>query len=303
MGGHFGRHLKNSLAILSAATVIGGCSILGSNAPSLGENFQKCWKDKAHMEADTKVYSEFDQKLERFLNCYLGPMIGDGESVSEDVQLLRGHIAAALVARYGAFNITGEVGEVFNIRFRSYDKLQTDAEDILTGLYKVEYELRRDSGLFKDLEPRALPPDFLPEVRKIYKNAYRRARLVELADLTKDAGTPTFRRGKLVIANIIATAGAPSPAGVSNAIRDLKTGMIKLGVIDKFGGAYLQDAQSYLTCVHRRQIDNGRKPVGGTCADRLEGDWQNWDGRLQEACDRLAKVAQLKLSCLPGQYK
>ena len=297
-----------ALVAVSGALAIGGCaSIFGPDTPSLGGKFLGCW-DRAKVEADDQRYEDFDKKLDDLLSCYLGPdkaAVGNSpnEEAMKKVRLLRAHIAATLIARYGTFNVTGEVGGIFNIRFRGYSNLQADAEDIMTGIHKVENEIRSESDLFENLTPRVRPPKFFAEVNKVYERAYRYERYVELTDLLKEAGTPTVRRGQQIITNIIATASAPTPGGIITALKDVKTVIKKIGVIEIYGGAYLEDAKNYLTCVYLREAGQPRRTYNA-CGQALKEDWKNWDKSLEEACERLGKASGLsKAICVPGQYR
>jgi|GEM_PF-5669640 len=255
------------------------------------------------------ILTAYEARLDQFLGCLLGPYTGQADetstmtvvpasSVSPEVKSLRGHIMAGAIARYAAFNVDGKVGDI-DLGFRDYTRAPDDAADSLLALTRVETDLRRWSGLFKDLNP----PDLslfsdLEHVTHEFQRIYRLRTIVYMTDLIKEAATPTFRRGRPIVANLISASRLGNISGLRHALKGVTKAAEKLAVLSAFSDAYIDDARTQLSDAH------AKCPLGNRCvANRtLNGYWIAWDKRITDACTRMADVSKIAMTCLPGVY-
>jgi hypothetical protein len=313
-------YLRKAAAVFAILTVA-GCSTLGSSpgdiADSADPDLATCLGvGKSNLEglkAEIEKYrdalvAETNKRLDRFLDCYVGPDLKADKETLEAVKLLRGHVITTVTARYAAFNVTGEVGNFWSLDYRTYNGMQRDAGDIVVSLGAAEKGFRSESGLFRDkgLQPSTTTIDFLVRVRNTLHGFARLARVLDVASAVRSAATPTVQRGRPVIANLIGVFTTPTTSNVKSALGDFVTGLEKLTVLKSFGDAYRQDIRDYLTCVQEREDPGSTEPVGEPqtkCAGSMKLDWQQWDAALGEACGRLADRAGIVNVCTPGEYK
>lgn len=309
------------VAAVCAVLALAGCSTLGLSPEKVADSGDsdlttclgaeksglKGLKDEIEKYRDALV-PEVNKRLDQFLDCYVGPELKADKQTREEVKLLRGHVITTVVARYAAFNVTGEVGNFWSLDFRTYNGMQRDAGDIVVSLGAAEKGFRSESGLFKDkdLQPSATTIDFLVRVRNTLHGFARLARVLDVAGAVRSAATPTVQRGREVVANLVGVFTAPTTSNVKSALGDFVTGLEKLTVLKSFGDAYRQDIRDYLTCAQEREDPGSTEPAGEAltkCADSMKQDWQQWDAALGEACDRLADRAGIVNVCTPGEYK
>lgn len=284
--------VMRGVAMVVAVILLGGCSGL-SAVGKIGELASECKTDiRKTARREKEKLRDWDQRLllkaENFLDCAVGPAKTPG------AKLLRGHIVVAVLARYGAFNLLGDVGTVYTVDFRSYDKMKDDAQRILLSIEKAETRLRRASRLFPALLPKVSDlPAFqkpgvkihLPEVNKEYGHLEKQWRVLAVARVLRDVERPTYHRARGIFTSLISFAGAPSLGGGKILLSDALNAFKKFGIVKNFAGAYLSDGKNFLIKFKSAQIK--------------KTDWEPWDMLIKDACARLAKVAQSNPHCLP----
>ena len=163
------------VAAACAVLIVAGCSTLGLSTEKAtdsgdldlasclgkGKSGLKSLKDEIDKYRNALV-SEVNKRLDEFLDCYVGPELKADKQTRDEVKLLRGHIITTVVARYAAFNVTGEVGDFWSLDFRTYNGMQRDAGDIVVSLGAAEKGFRSESGLFKDKDLQPSPCTVLP---------------------------------------------------------------------------------------------------------------------------------------------
>lgn len=231
------------------------------------------------------------------LDCIFGTIKGNDE-VALNKHLLRAHILVTLVARYAAFNVTGDVGGVKNVDFTTYDEIGDDAATILSHLELVEDLLRIRASKIpsKAAEYTSFKRDMSGSVTagklaNLDHFAHVNRLYLELAilQLVIDSERPTYRRLKKAIFSIISAIATENPAAAKPAANAAIAGLGKIAVLRRFAPAYIQDANEYVGSV---------KPDFTFKKDAGIADWQHWDALLIEACDRLADTGQAKNHCL-----
>jgi hypothetical protein len=302
-----------ALYVIAILAFVGGCgTIFDSPEAGIPEDSEtnsclaKAEAEVAKAEKAKGIDLDDVARIDHFLTCYVGPASDPGDSLRDhELKLLRGHIVVALLARYGAFNITGEVGDVININFRSYAARHDDARDILDAIEDAELKLRQESSFFPKLPRRPRPPAFLLDVNKAYDSAYKVDRVLTVSDLLKEAATPTYRRTRIFVTSLIAAIGG-SVGAAKDAFKDAYNGLRKFAVIGTFGKAYRTDALGYLAVKHpnlKEYAEIAKKysiksPTTPASAVGIE-DWREWDKLINEACERLAKFSDKRPHCSP----
>ncbi len=306
-----GRRLLPIIAVLAVGTVFmlsGGCAgveqeVVG--AVSEDNSAVDCLKQTDEDSAKPESSLSYEARIDRFLTCYIGPAENDDGQQERELKLLRGHIVVALLARYAAFKLTGEVGDVININFRHYSGLRDDARDVLGAIEDAEFKLRQASMHFPSLPRRPMPPEYLPNVRKAYETAYKMDRILTVADLAKEAATPTYRRTRRFVTGLLTALSAGSIGSAEGVFKDAYNGLRSLVVLRAFGKAYREDAKLYLEVKHGKHPEMvGTVALPTTPAATLSAtvgieDWRAWDERIVEACERIAKFADARHHCTP----
>lgn len=297
------------------ATETGALLNFGSLA---GDLSQKSGASFADIKA---ALDEAGTRLDVMLNCFIGPgrkdaptdpkmaykhfseILADQEKYAE-LRHLRGHIIVTLLARYGAFNQTGQVGDIIKIDFSRSGRNAGDAADTLSAIGDAEYEIRRVSSLFdrsgdpnsgKLLRPYRPKSDMsaLPNVDAAYDRLYRVQRISAVAEVLREAGTSTVRGGATIARGVLALAQSPTIGGVTDLYKQIKAAVEKLAILDSFGKAYLEDARTYLEA--RYAGLNESTPVAINI-----GHWRDWDELLEDACSRLKLESGTRRDCTPG---
>jgi len=248
------------------------------------------------------VLGGYEQKLDKFLICLVGPDVTDDSMVIKaEVKQLRAHIISTVIARYAAFNLDGKMGQEFIVPLIAYDERIDDAEDSLLSIVKVERPIRARSGLFSDLSP----PDYsefdpVPSVQRNIESYGRLYRVLHFVDAIKEAGTPTARRARKLMRGVIGAVMSGSISGLRSSLKSVTMALGKLYLVKDLAGSYRGDISAYLSCVQSRE--SGEK-MDGICGNSLKEDWKTWDKLLAGACLRLKSVADIEVSCTPGSYK
>ena len=184
------------------------------------------------------------------------------ESELQQLQLYRGHIIVALLTRYGAFNITGQVGDTFQINFTSYSRAAQDAASLLAKVETAERELRA----LNNVNATKFPPD--PNSGVAHSNKAPRAqrlhRILSVVKVAEAAFRPTVRRARGFFTNLALAFGGSAPSGLA-ALKDALNGIKKLAVLKEFGQAYFFDAREDLS-----KMLNGSRTLS-------KSDWEDWD--------------------------
>ena len=206
--------------------------------------------------------------LDRFLDC----AIGEVDPNNREVRLLRGHMIVAMLAQYGAFNIT----------FGNYEDKKEDATALLAQIEVAEEELRRASNIFAG----GIPPETAtPTVDKL-----RRA--VAVLNVAIIAERPTVKRLRGVALNIVAAISG-GPGAVKDLVRDALRGIKKVVKLDLWGGAYRQDTHTFLA--------QFRASAGQNQATVEEKHWTLWNREIKRACKVLEVIAGVKEHCVPSK--
>ncbi|HEY9079162.1 hypothetical protein [Magnetovibrio sp.] len=318
------------IAVASVAIVfLGGCSIVRGNTNFLQETAElnKCVELAGDLDGDGNsgsddfkvIAKKAGEGLDVMLNCYLGPQKQEAPTNAgadalptrsqyegtltisdehKELRLLRGHIIVTLLSRYGAFNHTGEIGDVVNLNFARSGGVAQSAADTLAAIGDAEYELRRASMHFKtnndpksgELIPLTEISEKMSNVREAYDWVHQVRRVSLVTEVLKETSTPTAKGLSLFASRVRTLVQTPTLSGVKELYTQTKTAMKKLALLDRFGKAYLDDARTYIQATY----DKGK--VDST-------DWQFWDQLLEDACVRLQKESGSKRDCTPGNYK
>ncbi len=313
--------MKKSIWILSLLLLLtSGCNRANAFNSSLEKSLATVTEDKPEMDSVKKcitstklenpegdnvgsILSNYEQKLDSFLMCLVGPDLGDDATkVSAETKQLRAHIIATVIARYAAFNLDGQMGEEFTIPLKEYDGRIDNAEDSLLAITKVERPIRARSGLFSDLAaPDYSEFDPVPSVQAKIESYGRLYRVLHYVDATKKAAKPTVRRARSLVRGVIGSIMSGSITDLKGALGKVTGSLAKLAIVKDLAGSYRNDISAYLGCVESRQT--GTAVAGGVCGASLKEDWRAWDKLLKKGCSRLQSVADLEVSCTPGTYK
>lgn len=191
---------------------------------------------------------------------------------------------------------------------------------MLAAIGDAEYELRRSSDLFKTtndpnsddlLNPYNLDTetssaairfsnqskDFrADEVNAIYAQLYRARRVSVIAELFKEAGKPTVKRGIGYAKGLLAFFRSPSVGGLRGLFGSIKAGVKKVATENRFGGAYIDMVRRFVDLTFKDMTAGSPKPID-------KKHWQYWDSILTKACGWLASETDSKRDCTPGDYK
>lgn len=235
------------------------------------------------------------------LDCVFGNIAASGNARQQ--RLLRAHMMVTLIARYGAFNITGDVGGIRNTEFADYDEITEDASTLMARIEVVQDMLRIAAYKADKAAGGAAFANFkrdtsasVPAVKLSNLEYLKRVNLryLELAilQLVLDAETPTYRRVKKSVRSVIGAVLARNPSAAKPALSAALSGLAKAAVLDRFAGAYVGDANEYGGAIHTNGYawDTAKTPA--------PGHWADWDALLTEACDRLAEKGDIKNHCL-----
>jgi hypothetical protein len=242
------------------------------------------------------------QQLDTFLACYVGPHGVDPGTVKPQVKLLRAHMITAVASRYAAYNVTGEIGEIVDMKFRRVPEMQDISRKLITDFQRVEYDLRVESGYFKDAKREPQKFDELTPVKDTYDALARFARVVDIMDIVYDANEPTRVRARQAIMNLVSIANVPTPDNVRAAGKDASTLLKKLVILDNFALAYRKAIGDRLACVQANESAAKGGSVDTRCKP-IKEEWKYWDGLIDEACTRIEKFGnKTKHTCLPFEY-
>jgi hypothetical protein len=120
--------------------------------------------------------------------------------------------------------------------------------------------------------------------------AYRLYRVATVVELVGDASKPGRKRAFKFARNLVGVIAAPSISGVVGLFNQAKESYKLIQVLDKRGGAMIDDARNIIEEVFKKKSIS-------------KSDWAVWDGLLEEACKNLAEVSASRRDCTPGNYK
>ena len=288
--------------IIQMALVVIGIGTLGGCAATLFDyddprlpTAQKCRTSAVETAKDVKGIEKYVVEIDLFLDCYVGKIEGDPKSEKvKELKLFRGHVIVTLLARYGAFNITGKVEGIRDIDYTPYPGIDEDAADILAGIEEAEIRLRRASKIFKDVTQKLDRPAYLvgsndyKEIDDTYDTANKVKRIQSVLKLLKHSETPTIKRAWSFLRNIVAASGGSVAAG-RQALKDGANGLQKLAVLRSFGRGYRLFARSL---IEKRFKSGANKSA-----------WKIVDKPLVNACLALTEEAKTEPHCAPGTYR
>ncbi len=283
-------------ALIGAVIILGGCAggaVLDLIKNPKFPNRDVCVKNNI-IDQDNNIKTSWLNKsladpmeVNKFLDCVVADLktseyrdLSDNDKkIRNELFLYRGHIVVTLLARYGAFNVTGKVGSSLNINYSGYDRAQGDAASILTRIEEAEVGLRGASNVTDLPGGGKIKPGKVPTVRRLH-------RVAEVIQVAVAVERPTARRARNFVERVIAAVGGSVPSGLE-ALKDAVNGIKKLTVLKFFTRAYLVDAKGDLD----RFMSNNTMPD--------KSDWADWSELLNETCDRLADFAGGVNHCTP----
>ena len=235
----------------------------------------------------TYTVAAHDWRLNRFLDCYVGP-VGDEDN---EGRLLRAHILLVLMAKFGAELVLSHAN----------GQQVAQAERLLGHVADAELALRGASRIMA--EPAASgqitiddPTDGMQTTLRWRAFASRLLRVFQVGvDDERIDAQQSIDRG----ANLVAAFSGSSP-DFSLLLRDGLTGAIAVQGIRLYGDAYLRDARETLAMSRRATtVENGNFTYD---AATIRQGWKIWDAELTTTCATLATVARTDdPGCLPKQ--
>ena len=285
---------------LALTACVGGPSLYGVTKADLNE--AACQRANV-LDNDQELTPKFLLEIAKhpgsindFLDCVLfdfepgNKVRWNGKAAElQKLQLYRGHVMVALLTRYGAFNITGQVGDTFQINFRSYSRAPQDASSLLTKIETAERELRALNTVNAQQFPAASSQGIVRSTKN--PRAQRLHRVLSVVKVAESAFRPTIRRARGFFTNLALAFGGSSPSGLA-ALKGELNGIKKLAVLEQFGRAYFFDARQDLSNILKGTLD-GTRPL-------LSSDWEGWDTLIDEACIGIGAVASATPHCTPA---
>ncbi len=226
---------------------------------------------------------------------YYGNTLNDisDEAKRNEFRHLRGHAIVALISRYGAFNATGEVGDIV---VPLPDLEPDDAADIMSAIHEAEYEIRRSSERFDRATldaPYQLRDTDFENVNRRYQLFHRIRRVGAVAELAAEAATPTGRRTLGFARALVSVVATPTAGGIADLYARAKAGIEKLAILNQLAPAYLADTNTILQARFDAVVAGGKV---------TRAHWEQWDAHIHDSCKRLAKTAGVNMDCTPGDY-
>ncbi|MEJ2452867.1 MAG: hypothetical protein P8103_01740 [Candidatus Thiodiazotropha sp.] len=208
---------------------------------------------------------EGEASIDTLLDCALSP------AITEESKLYRGHVLLSLLAQYGAYNL--QIGP--------YEERIGDAITLLAHIKQAEYSLRGPSSVVK--------PDVI--FRRYQERPARLDRITYVLEVALYAERPTLRRLKGRVGSLVGSiASGASTESIRWSLKGAIDGIEKSIHLRLYGKAYLDDAKEDLS----RFTGEGQLPEAA--------DWQRRDAMIEEACDQIAKLANLNgYSCIPEE--
>lgn len=314
--------MKRRFILLMASiflTVLSGCSLQAVNHSSNQEKAdrkKKCFKS---FEKDVKgvdKIQEYVSFLDKALECHFGPERFSEErgsasksdilKVKREVELLRAHAIAALITRYGAFNLDGKIGGVVKFPLGENPEEQADAVDIILAVTKVERAIRSETTAFSPDKPPAIDNQLmqfskLPTVKNDILFYIRLRNIAYFADAIKQSATPSKRRLGSLFGSLMLAVSTKSPT--KQLLKDMTSSIGKLYTLNRFGDSYQMDIHDYMTCVYHRELgiqvtsDNSTNVCK---SNTLKQDWQYFDKLIDSGCARLKELSELdEVDCTP----
>jgi len=174
---------------------------------------------------DREGWNEVDE----FFDCILVKIEGN-DTAAKNKRQFRGHIIVTLLARYGAFNITGEIGQVRKIDFTQYSENQEDAVTLLAHI-KVAEGLLRTASTINDLPK---PTNSTSAAFAAAPIAAKLHRIFAVLQIAIDAEAPTLRRIKGFVRSLISAAATRGTTSLKRAGTDALSSLRKVAVLNIF---------------------------------------------------------------------
>ncbi|MEO5337739.1 MAG: hypothetical protein H7841_12725 [Magnetospirillum sp. WYHS-4] len=222
--------------------------------------------------------------VDKFLDCILVD-VPDDHAAANELKLLRGHVALALTATYGAFNGSGALADFGEVDFRATSKAKEQSALMLSHIERAEDYLRRASkvpGLAQFQTPPSQADSLSDEMQRVKKDY----RVLSVLRVAVDAERPTIERARGIVIDVIAAAASPTAGALQGIVQDGFNAMLKNAVMDTLGRDFLADAQDALQKIKEK------KTVDAT-------DWAWGDKLLKRACARLAETGDVTPHCVP----
>lgn len=231
---------------------------------------------------------QIESEVDRFLDCAFVQTPNPATTLSAEKinnqRQFRAHVLTTLLARYGAFNITGRVGRTNNIEFAEYDEIQEDAATLMSHIEIAEVLIRMSAtttGLSRPSDPAIEAVNkTLPDVGKLY-------RVLAVFQVALDAETPTARRAGSFFRNLIGAAATNNIGQLKTAGGTAIEGLKKVMAVNLFSEAYLKSARDSM------------KWSSNPDYEPTAADWNDWNVLLKDACDELAITAKSVNHCIP----
>jgi hypothetical protein len=268
---------QSSGAFVASATTI----IANGLMPTLA--YDPASKDSAN--SPYTIEPGHDWPLNRFLDCYIGPVSDDdGEG-----RLLRAHILLVLTAKFGAELVLSHSGS----------RQVAQAERLLGHVADAELALRSASRIMA--APSASGQFVVADPASAMQTNLRwrayATRLLRVFQVGVDAERIDAQQSIDRAANLVA-AFSGSTTDFSSVLRDGLAGVVAVQGIRLYGDAYLRDARETLAMTRRATTVDGGNIAYDVAAFRQ--GWKNWDDELAATCATLATVARKDdPGCLP----
>ncbi len=198
------------------------------------------------------------------------------------LQLYRAHVATALLASYGGYNVSGKLQDGGRVnKFTGYDEATDDANRILNAISTTVKALRSANTEAKN-----------PNVQNVGSQvgiAYRARDITRLAVVIE---APTVQRGKVMVERIISAITGKSILQAKEAAKIALDGLKKAVIMTTIGNAWLADARLDL-----RQ--HFAKFVADINAAPSDDAWKYWDAKIESACSLIGAFGSTNVSCVP----
>jgi hypothetical protein len=210
--------------------------------------------------------------LNEFLDC----LVGDVDPAKQELRLLRAHILVAVLATYGAYNVS----------LAPFKGKQASAASLMARIETAERKLRMASAIVTGNAETA---------RSHHPTVDSLGRVTAVFDVSLEAVRPSSKRAGGFATNLAATI-AGGVALMPTLVKDALRGIRKAVTIELWGHAFRQDSSAFLA----RFTPRG-DGAPGEAVDKKH--WQMWDKDIETACAILESIAGVKQHCIPAEYQ